>query len=172
MVAKRVCPVTWRAQHPACLFRQMSHRRVWRYVPASSRMMGDLANRTSSDRRHGLQQVTGLWIPMKSLSDLDDSLCQIRCGFGHRPGDLGQGPLRQRRDCPGHDRQQFAGGHADKRQKVLRSLVFALSFGRELAQVLHHSVRIDLADGADLVFIFIFAFGFIFGLVLVFAFSE
>jgi len=176
VVAKRVRPVTGRAQYVACLFRQVSHRRVRRYLSASSCVVSDLPHRSSSDRRHRLQQMTRLRIPVKRLRYLDDPLRQMRCGLGNRPGHLGQRTLRHRCDRLRHNRQQFAGGHADKRQKMLRSLVFTLGLGRELTQVLHNGVWIYFADGAELVLvlvlIFAFALVFIFGLILVFAFSE
>jgi len=176
MVAQRMRSMTWRTQYVSRLFRQVPHRRVRRYVSASSRMVSDLPHRSSRDRRHRLQQMTRLRISVKRLRNFDDSFRQMRRRLGHRPGHLGQRPLRHRRDCLRHNRQQFAGGHADKRQKMLRGLVFALGFGCEFTQVLHHGVWIYFADGAELVFVlvlvFTFALVFIFGLILVFAFSE
>jgi hypothetical protein len=132
VVAQRVRSVTWRAQHVTRLFRQMPHRCVRCYVSASSRVVSDLSHRSSCDRGHRLQQMTRLRIPVKRLRDLDDSLRQMRRGLGHGPSHLGQCPLCRRHDCLRHNRQQFAGGHADQRQKMLRSLVFALGFGRKL----------------------------------------
>jgi hypothetical protein len=164
MVAKRLRAVTGCAQHSACLLHQGSRRGSWRYSPASGHMVSDPAHGASSDRRYGLQQMTGLWIPMESLRYLGDDLRQMRSGPGHHFGNLGKSPLRHGSDRLGHNRQQFAGGHADERQKVLRSFLFALGFCREFAQVLHYCVWINLTDRADFVLVFIFGF--------VFAFSE
>jgi hypothetical protein len=47
-------------------------------------------------------------------------------------------------------------------------LLFGLSFGGELAEMLHHGVGIDFADGAD----FVFHLHLVFVLVLVFFFPE
>jgi hypothetical protein len=47
-------------------------------------------------------------------------------------------------------------------------LIFGLSLRRQLTQMFHHGVWIDLADGADLVFVLVF----LFSLVLVLAFAE
>jgi sugar phosphate permease len=49
---------------------------------------------------------------------------------------------------------------------VLGSLIFGLCLSRQLPQVLHQGVGIDLADGADLLLVFVFAF------VLAFAFAK
>jgi hypothetical protein len=148
----------------------MPHRRVWRYVPAPNRMVGDATHGAPGDRGHGLQQMAGLRIPVQSFRYFYDALRQMRRRLGHHSGDLGQRLPGGRQHCPGHDWQQFAGSHADQRQKVLGSFVFALRFRRQFTQVLHHGVWINLADGVEL--FLVFAFVLIFGLIFIFAFSE
>jgi hypothetical protein len=82
-------------------------------------------------------------------------------------GDLGKRFLCQGRDGLGHHRKELAGSHPDQRQEVLDCFLLALGFGREFAQMFHHGVGINLADGTDLVL----ALEFIFAFVLIFAFE-
>src|SRR5258708_6461745 len=64
--------------------------------------------------------------------------------------------------------KQLASSHADQGQEVLGRLFFRLRFRSQLSEVLHHAVRINLADGANLVlgfgFTFVFEFLFAFAL--------
>ena len=82
MAAKRLCPMTWRAQHPPCLLRKSSHCGTRRDVTASRHLVSDAAHRTPGDAGHGAKQVTCLRIAMKDAGDLSDSLGQTRSGSG------------------------------------------------------------------------------------------
>src|ERR1700722_98798 len=87
-------------------------------------------------------------------------------GFGESSCDLWKSAFRHRRDCSGHDRKQFAGSHSDEREKMFDRFVLALRFRRQFAEMLHHGVWINLADGTDFAFVFalefLFAFHFLF----------
>jgi hypothetical protein len=135
-------------------------------VYASRRLVSEIAHGTSGNARHDPQQVPSLGISVKHFRHFPDSSRQSGRGDGQNSGDFGKSSLRHGRHSLGYHRKQFARGHADQREEVLRSLIFTLRFCRQLAQVLHHGVRIDFADGADLILQFVLA------LELVLAFPE
>jgi hypothetical protein len=136
--------------------------------------MSDGAHRPAGDARHHAKQVPRLGISVKYLGDFPDPPGQSRCGPGQHLGYLGKSPPGRGSDSLGYHRKKLAGSHADQRQEVLRGFLFALRFSREFAEVLHHRVWIDFADGADLFLVFLFAFVLVFGFgfVLAFAFAE
>jgi len=160
VATQRVPATLGMSQHMTRLSRQSAPRGTGRDPPAMRSLPGNTSHCASSDRRHRLQQVTGPRIPVENSRHSSDTLGQPGSGFHHRPGNLGQRLSRHGRDRPGHNRQQFAGSHANQGQEVFRSLFFGLGFESQLAHVLHHCVRIDTADGADFFFRFEFALAF------------
>jgi hypothetical protein len=118
-------------KHSARLSGQRPDGGVWGNLPAVRSLARNIPHRTPGYRWHGLQQVAGLRIAMEGLRDLADALGQPRSRSGHRPSDLGQRLLRQGSDRLGHNRQQFAGGHADERQEVLGGFIFGFSLSRQ-----------------------------------------
>jgi hypothetical protein len=110
------------------------------------------ADSLARDRRHGLQQVSGLRVAMQRARDLSDSAGKTRRGSRNCASHFRKQPLGHWRGGLSHHRQEFAGCHSHQREKVLRSLMLGFRFGREFAEVLHHGIGIDLAHGIELVF--------------------
>src|SRR5208337_4014043 len=108
---------------------------------------------------------------MKYPRDFSDPTSELRRHTGYSPGDAGKRLPGHRRQRLRRHRKELAGGHSNERQEMLGRLLFAFGFGRQLSQVLHHGVGVDLADGADLAFELAFALQFEFSLTLEFAFE-
>jgi hypothetical protein len=149
-------PMLRSTQDAACLFCESAHRGVWCNVRTACRLVSQVAYCASSNARHSAQQVPRLRISVKYFRNFPDSSGQLRRGSGQNSGDFGKSPLRRRRDSFRYHRQKFARGHSYQRQEVLRRLILTLRFGRQLAQVLHHGVGINLANGADLTLVLAF----------------
>jgi len=160
VAAKRVPASLGMSQHMTRLPGQSAPRGAGRDPPAMRSLPGNAPHRAPSNRRHRLQQVTGVGIPVENPRHFPDTLGQPGSGFHHRPGDLGQRLPRHGRDRPGHNRQQFAGSHANQGQEVFRGLFFGLGLESPFAHVLHHCVGIDAANGADFFFRLEFALAF------------
>ena len=166
MASKRLRPVLRRTQHPPRLPGKRLNRCVRRYVSASRNFVSDVADRTPGDARHCAKQMPRLRISVKRFRDRTDTSRQLGRSFGQRVGNFRKSLLCHGRNCFGHYRQKLAGGHSYKWQEVLGSFVFCLGLGRQLTEMLHHGIGIDLADRADLVlvlaliFVFVFAFAF------------
>jgi hypothetical protein len=166
VAAKRLRSMLRSAQHSACLPRESSDRGVRRYLPATRYLVSDVAHSAPSDAGHGPQQMPRLWVPVKCLCHCSNAPRELRRGSGERFGDFRKSFLRHRRNRLGHHRKKLAGGHPDQRQEMLGGLIFGFRFRRQLTQMFHHGVWIDLADGANLVLVLLFA------LVFVLAFPE
>jgi hypothetical protein len=162
MAAQRLGAKTRSAQHPAGLLGQSSQRDARRDALSARDLMGDAAHRAPGDAGDGAKQVPGLWVSVKRSCHFPDPTGQLGRGSGQRFGNLGKSPLCHRSDRLGDHRKKLAGGHSNQRKEVLGGLVFALGFRRQFAQMFHHGVWIDFADGADLIFIFVLGFAFVF----------
>jgi hypothetical protein len=162
MASKCLRPVLRRAKHPSRLPGQRLNRCVRCYVAASRHFVSDVANRAPGDARHCAKQMPRLGISVKRFRDRTDTSRQLGRSLGQRAGNFRKSLLRQGRNRFGHHRQKFAGGHSYKRQEVFGSFIFCLRLSRQLAEMFHHGIGIDLAYRADLVlvlaFIFVFAF--------------
>ena len=135
------------------------------------RLPRDAAHRPAGDGRHGAQQPAGAWIAVQNAGDPRYAARQLRLHPGDGPRHPGERPAECRRHAPGHDRQQLLGGHSDKRQKLLGGFLLGFALRRQVRQVLHHGVGVDLAHRADLVFQLAFAFQLALQLQLAFAFQ-
>jgi len=166
MASKRLRPVLRRTQHPPRLPGKRLNRCVRRYVSASRNFVSDVADRTPGDARHCAKQMPRLRISVKRFRDRTDTSRQPGRSLGQRTGNFRKSLPRQGRYRFGHHRQKLAGGHSYKWQEVFGSFVFCLRLGRQLAEMFHHGIGIDLAHRADLVlelaFIFVFVFAFAF----------
>jgi hypothetical protein len=89
---------------------------------------------------------------MKCSRNRSNSFGQARSSLGNGPGNLGQHLSCRGSNRPGHNRQQFAGGHADQWQEVFGRFILRFRLGGEFSKMLHHRVRIDFADGAEFFF--------------------
>jgi hypothetical protein len=72
MATQRLRPMLRSTQDAACLVRQSTYRGARRNVPASRRMVSDLAHRTPRNARHHAKQVPCLGVSMKRLRDGSD----------------------------------------------------------------------------------------------------
>jgi hypothetical protein len=124
MAAKSVTPPLRMRKHMPRLSSQGLYCRPRRDAPPVRRLAGNGSNGPAGDGRHGLDQMTGLRIPIKCLRYFPDSPGELRSGLGDRPGDLWQSFLCQGRNCSGRHWKQFAGRHADQRKKLLRGFIF------------------------------------------------
>jgi hypothetical protein len=172
MMAQGVPAVMGMSEHAGRGPRKGSNREARSHAPAVRGLPGDAADRPARDGGNDFEQVARLRIAMQGARDFADAPGQVRRSLRDCPRDLGQHPLRGRRYRLGHHRQQFAGGHADQRQKMLGSLIFGFSFGGKFAEVLHHGVGIDLFGGVEFFFVLVFVFELTFALELIFAFAE
>ena len=143
------------AEHPPGMTGQRAHRVPRRHSAPPGGVMRHATHRSPSDRRHHLQQMPRSRIAVKSASHLANSPRKMRNGPGHCARDFGKRSLCHGSDGPGHDRQQFARRHSDQGSEVFRRLIFGFRLSRELAQMLHHGIGINFADGTDLIFEFI-----------------
>jgi hypothetical protein len=146
------------SQDSPSLPRKRMHRHLGGDTPSPSGLMRNISDRASSDAWHGPQEVPGLWVAVKRPSDSPDPFREVRSGSTHCTCNVGKSFLGQRRYGSCNDGKQLCRGHSDEGQKVLSSLVFRLCLCSKLSKVLHHCVRIDLADGAYLLFRFTFEF--------------
>jgi hypothetical protein len=165
VVPQCLFPVHRMAQHMPRLPRQRLHSGVRRHPVAVCSLTRNMAHSPARNRRDHFQQVPRLRIVVESTCNLGYSFGQMGSRASHRARNLRQQPFRSRRHCSRHYRQQFAGGHPYQRQEVLSSFVFRLRFGRQLPQVLHHGVGINLAHRTHFVFEFIFKLAFEFVLI-------
>jgi hypothetical protein len=114
-------------------------------------MFGDAAYRASSNARHGTQQMPGLRIAVQAAGDRSHTLRKLRSDSRDRFRDPRESFLGQGKNGLGDDRKQLAGSHSNQRQKVLGRLLLGLRFGSQFPEMFHHGIRIDFADGANLV---------------------
>jgi hypothetical protein len=112
--------------------------------------------------------MPGLGVAVKHFCNFRDSVRQLGCGLGQRFRNPGKRFLRHGGNCLGYHGKKLTGGHADERQEMLGSLVLGLGFCCQLAQMFHHGVGVDFADGTD----FILALVLIFALVLALALAQ
>jgi hypothetical protein len=167
MVAtQRLGPVLRSAQNAAGLRSKSADRRARRYLAASCHLMCDAAHGSARNARNGLKQVPRLRVLVKRLGNCPDAFGQLRRAPCECFRNLRKRSLRHRGHRLCNNRKELAGGHPDQRQKMLGGLVFCLRFCRQLAEVFHHGVWIDFANGADLIFVFVLA------LIFVFAFAQ
>jgi hypothetical protein len=174
MVTQGLHSVMRTAQHPPRLLHQRSHSRARRDMPSPRHPMRNAAHRPSRDTRHGSQQMPRLRIAVQHLRHFPDPTRQPRRRSRQRLRDLRQRSLCHRCHRPCHHRKQLTGGHPHQWQKLFGGFVLAFGFGRQFAQVFHHGVGIDFADGTDFAFalVFIFALVLEFSFELVFAFAQ
>src|SRR5262249_21074948 len=166
MTAKRMAPPLRMSKHTTSLFGQGSHRAPGRDMPPMCSLAGDGSNRPAGDGRYGLDQITGLRIPIEGLRHLSDSPGELRSGLRDSPGDLRQRLLCHGSDRSGRNREKLAGSHPDQRQKMLCGFVLRLRLECQFTQMFHHGVRVNFADGIELVFRFCFKGAFAFVLIL------
>ena len=170
VTTKRLSPVLRRAQYTVSLSRQSTYRGVWRDAASTRRLVSNRPNCAPGDTRHHAKQVPRLRVPVERFRNFADASRQAGSGFGQHSCDLGESPPSRGCDRLRHHWQQLAGGHSNQGQEVFSGFFFALRLRSQFAQMLHHSVWIDLADGADLVLELVLELVFTFEFV--FAFSE
>jgi hypothetical protein len=73
VTAKRVPSLLWPAENMTRLSGQRSRGHAGRNVPAMRCLASDRAHGSSRNRRHGLQQMPGLRIPVERLGHLPDT---------------------------------------------------------------------------------------------------
>jgi hypothetical protein len=89
---------------------------------------------------------------VEAAGDFPYAASELWCDLGYSFGDAGKGLLGHRQHGLGDHREEFRCRHPNQRQEVFGGFLFRLGLGGQFAQMLHHGVRVDLPDGADLVF--------------------
>jgi hypothetical protein len=171
MTAQRVVPMMRMAQNVTRALRQRTHGDPRCNVPAVRCLAGDAAHSATGNGGNHFEQMPRLRIAMQGASHLANSLGEVRRSLGYRARYLRQHPLGGRSHGSGYHRQQFAGCHPNQWKKVFGGLILGFGFRRQLTQVFHHCIRVDLANGTDLVFEFILELALVFVFVLVFFFT-
>jgi hypothetical protein len=162
MVPQCKLPLRGMSQDPSRMPCESAHRCVRRYAAAVRSLTSHRANSAPRDPWNNLQQMAGLRIAVEAAGNLGYALGEMRRSPGDCAGYLRKHPLGRGRNRLCDNWKQFAGSHSDQRQEVFGSFIFRFRLGRQLSQVLHHGVGVDLAYRADLVLVFKLAFFFAF----------
>jgi hypothetical protein len=171
MPPKSMRPVTRVAEHAPGLVRKRPHCRSRRDLVPVNCLPGNAVYRAARDRGDRAQERTRGGPLVQTPCDLTDSARKLRRHSGYRLSYPGHNLARRRCQRPGCQRKKFRSRHPNQRQKMFRRLISGLGFGREFSQVLHHGIRVNLADRTELALEFAYALEFTLAFEFQFAFE-